>query len=329
MMRQLAVPESAAFKCLASGLSGRRAGGSLLVLTFHRVLAEPDVLLPDEPDAARFSAILTFLQSCFRVMPLVEAVDRLRSGALPARALCVTFDDGYSNNCDVARPILVARGVPATVFVAPGFIDGGRMFNDTIIEIVRRAPQAFDLRSEDLGAYALRDAPARRAAIQELIARLKYLDLPTRLERIQRVTSRLEAPLPNDLMMTSGQVQQLHRDGIEIGAHTMDHPILASVDDPTALRQIAESKEFLERLTGSTVRSFAYPNGVPEQDYARRHVRMVAKAGFDVAVSTAWGSASHQSDALQIPRVAAWDRSTWRYGLRLALAYRQRAYARA
>ncbi len=308
----------------ASALAGRGRGASLLVLIFHRVLPEPDPVLPDEPDAARFTAIVELIRGCFTPLPLREAVARLREGTLPPRAACITFDDGYANNCEIARPILVERGVPATVFVAPGFLDGGRMFNDTVIETVRRAPADFDLRGLGLGRHALTDARARRSTIEALLEQLKYLPIEERLQRIADVADAAGVQLPDDLMMTRAQVRTLHLAGIEIGAHTVDHPILASVADDVAETQIRASRRQLEEMIGAPVRSFAYPNGKPHRDYLAKHVAMARAAGFELALSTAWGSATAQSDPFQVPRVAAWDQDALRYGLRLARAYRDR-----
>lgn len=311
-------------RAAASAACGRGPAASLLVLIFHRVLPEPDPVLPDEPDAARFSAILDLIAGSFQPLPLREAVRRLREGSLPARAACITFDDGYANNCEIARPILNAKGVPATVFVAPGFLDGGRMFNDTVIETVRLAPQDFDLRALDLGRHALTDAAARRRTVEALLEKLKYLDIEERLKRIGEVAEVAGVRLPGDLMMTQDQVRQLHAAGIEIGAHTVDHPILTSVADDVAARQMRDSRQVLESMIGAPVRSFAYPNGKPQRDYADRHVAMAREAGFDLALSTAWGAATRESDPFQIPRVAAWDQDALRYGIRLAKAYRDR-----
>jgi peptidoglycan/xylan/chitin deacetylase (PgdA/CDA1 family) len=60
------------------------------------------------------------------------------SGALPERAAAITFDDGYADNFTRALPLLREQGLPATFFVATGFLDGGRMWNDTISEAIRR-----------------------------------------------------------------------------------------------------------------------------------------------------------------------------------------------
>ena len=71
---------------------------------------------------------------------------------------------------------------------------------------------------------------------------------------------------------------------MEIGAHTISHPILARTDDVTAEFEIANGKRRLEEITGAPVHLFAYPNGRPTQDYDRRHVAMVKAAGFSAVM---------------------------------------------
>ena len=317
--------ESRIVRLAGSVLSGRRRRASLLVMMYHRVLAEPDPLRPGEPDAAGFAAQIGIIAGDFNVLPLREAIDRLRGGTLPARAVSITFDDGYANNYEIAAPILAARRVPATIFVATGYLNGGRMFNDTVIEAIRRAPSGdLDLRAQGLPSFRVVDDASRVHAATEIIARLKYLDPQERVERAQSVAERVGAPLPNDLMMSDAQVERLARMGFEIGAHTVSHPILASVDETMAWTEIAQSRERLEEIVGEPVRSFAYPNGTPVKDYSRAHVELVRRAGFDIAVSTEWGAATAQSDELQIPRIAPWDMRAWRYAARMLRAYRQR-----
>src|SRR5438067_12205090 len=101
------------------------AGGALSILIFHRVTPAADPLLPDIPDAAAFERVVRLLVEHFNVIPLSEAAARLLRASLPPRALCITFDDGYADNHDVALPILARHGVTATFFIATGFLGGG------------------------------------------------------------------------------------------------------------------------------------------------------------------------------------------------------------
>ena len=251
----------------------------------------------------------------------------LRNGNIPGRAACITFDDGYANNFQIALPILQAKGVPATVFVATGFLDGGRMFNDTVIESVRRAPVKFNLESLGMGTFSLGSIDDRRRAIGEILQRVKFLPLPDRIECIGRIAAAAGAELPNDLMMTSGQLVSLQRAGVEIGAHTVDHPILTSLGDEEARSQILDSKLRLESILGRSVTSFAYPNGFPERDFGPRHVAMVRESGFTCALTTASAACERSTDPFQLPRVASWDRTPLRFGIRLATFYRARTHS--
>lgn len=201
------------------------------------------------------------------------------------------------------------------------------MFNDTVIEAVRRSGPVLDLQHLSLGRFTLTDNAARIAAIEQIITGLKHLPPDTRSAAIDAVAQVSGAALPNDLMMIDAQVQTLHRNGIEIGAHTMNHPILASAGDDEARREIQQSKATLETLLGEPVTTFAYPNGRPVRDYTAAHVKMVRDCGFELALTTAWGVATQHSDAFQIPRLAPWDRTALRYGTRILRGYRQRQFA--
>jgi len=315
-----------AIGAFASG-SGRR--GSLIVLTYHRVLPAYDPLLENEPSVEQFAGQLDLLSSNFNILPLAEAVARLAKNSLPSRALSITFDDGYANNYQNALPLLEERGIPATIFVAPGLLDGGRMFNDLIIEAIRSAPApALDLDALGLGYYPLVNDFDRRNAASRVIGQLKYLHQDFRYEMASRIVEHVGAAPALNLMMSKEQVRDAARRGLEIGAHTMTHPILRNTDDDLARREIVESRGILREITGQPVSNFAYPNGRPGSDYDARHVAMVREAGFTASVTTAWGCAARGADMLQLPRIAPWDKTARRFSARILRAYRQRAYAR-
>lgn len=278
-------------------------GGRLSVLIFHRVLAQPDPLFPDEVDATRFNLICEWLKEWFYVLPLDQAVARLQSGTLPERAACITFDDGYADNYHVALPILQRHGLTATFFIATGFLDGGRMWNDTIIETVRSRK---DMSIAD-----------RQAAIATHINAIKYRSVADRVAETEQLARSAGAQLPTNLMMTSAEVKAMRKAGMQIGAHTVSHPILARLTVEQTHQEISDSKQFLEDLLGERIGLFAYPNGKPGEDYSPQTVEVVRSLGFDAAVSTQWGASRMGDDLLQIKRFTPWDKSRMRFGLRL------------
>ncbi|CAL95882.1 polysaccharide deacetylase family protein [Azoarcus olearius] len=307
-----------AFSTLAALMSPSGPRARLSILIFHRVAPRPDPLFPGEVDAHRFDGILRWVSGAFRVLPLGQAVELLRQGRLPARAMAITFDDGYADNHDVALPILQRHGLSATFFVATDFLDGGRMWNDTVIEAVRRAQGGvFDLRDLALGCFDLKTPEAQRAAIDTVLTAIKHRAPEERARVVAEIGARAGAALPDDLMMTSAQVRRLHDAGMEIGGHTCSHPILAAAPSELARREIEDGKRRLETIIGASVDLFAYPNGRPAADYRAEHVEMVRAAGFKAAVSTAAGAAHAATDLFQLPRFTPWDRSPMRFGLRL------------
>ena len=295
---------------------GTRARLSILI--YHRVLPEPDGLFPDVPDLKRFEQELHWISRWFHVLPLDEAAARLEAGSLPPRAAAITFDDGYADNATVALPALQRAGLSATFFIATSFLDGGRMWNDTVIESVRACHTPWlDLGAVGLGRFAMDGIESRRKAIGQLLPAIKYLAPAQRDAAVAAVQVASGECLPDDLMMRSEQVLAMRRAGMQIGAHTRSHPILARLGDDVAADEISDSKRDLEALLSEPVSLFAYPNGKPGVDYGASHARMVQAAGFTAAVSTAPGAASAHSDRFQLPRFSPWDRGRTRYGLRM------------
>lgn len=311
-------------RAVAAGTSGR-----LSILIFHRVLAQPDPVFPLEVDAQRFDRLMRVVARGYRVLPLSEAVERLQRGRLPPRAMAITFDDGYADNHDVALPILRRHGLSACFFVATGFLDGGRMFNDTVIEAVRRAPgDVLDLGALGLGRLPVATPAQRQQAIGRVLPLVKYRPPAERADLLAQVREACGDPvLPDDLMMRSGQVRALHAAGMEIGAHTVNHPILRTLDERSAEREIADSRDMLQALTGAPVRQFAYPNGRPDQDYDLRDASLVRRLGFQAAVSTAVGVATQASDVFQLPRYTPWQPGQLAWTLGLAARRRRPGHA--
>lgn len=311
---------SLALRGLLGMLSPQGPRARLSILIFHRVLPAPDPLMPYEPDVERFDRVLGWLADWFVVLPLGEAVERLAAARLPARAACITFDDGYADNYTCALPALQRHGLPATFFVATGFLDGGRMWNDVLIEAVRATPkERLDLERLGLGILPTTTAAEKCAALSRIIPALKHLPPAERTDRVADVVELCGTTTDTPLMMTSAQVRALRAAGMEIGAHTVTHPILAKCDERTVRDEIAQSRECLEALLGERVGLFAYPNGKLGNDYTPGHPRIVADLGFDAAVTTNPGASRAGDDLFQLRRFTPWEREAWRFGIRLAL----------
>lgn len=304
-------------------LSPRGGRGRLSVLIFHRVLAEPDPLMPDLPTADRFEATMRWVKAWFNVLPLGDAIEQLFAGTIPSRALAITFDDGYADNESIAAPILKRLQLTATFFVSTGFLDGGCMWNDRVIEAMRGSRvDPIALQPQGLGSLPLTSAADRSRAIASVLSAIKHMEPARRQAAVEAVVAAAGDPPAPAPMMSSTQVRSLRSLGMDIGAHTVSHPILTRLTAGAAFDEMMRSKRELETMLSESVRLFAYPNGVPGQDYAAEHTAMARECGFEGAVSTSWGAASIHSDRFQLPRFTPWDRERWRFGARLLLNLR-------
>lgn len=302
-------------------LSPEGQNAQLPIFIFHRVRHRYDPLLPTEPSAEQFEWIVKFLARSFNVLPLGEAIFRLKSGTLPSGSASITFDDGYADNLEVAWPILKHAGVTATFFIASSFLDGGCMWNDNVIEATRRLPEGrWDLCKFDLGCHTIgNDSFSRVTAYEAVLGRLKYFEHGRRTEIAREIASNAGVPKQGNIMLTNDQLCSLRALGAEIGGHTRTHPILELLDDNDAAAEIEYGKRDLESLLNEQVGLFAYPNGAPGRDYSSRHAEMVSRAGFFAAVTTEPAFANARSELFQLPRFTPWDRTPSRFATRCAL----------
>lgn len=290
-----------------------------LTLIFHRVVQRQDPMSPTEPTREWFEALLAMLTRYFEVIPLHLALQRSRDRTLSGRTLSITFDDGYADNFSVALPVLEKFNASATFFVASGFLDGGRMWNDSIIEYFRTLPDGdYDSGLESGESFRIDGWSSRRQAASTMITALKHLEPSQRQGRVEALISDA-AELPTDLMMSSSQLRTMAASPCaEIGGHTQTHPILCAADAATAKAEIEGGKLSLESIIDRPLQMFAYPNGKYGTDFDDTHQAMVKEAGFNGAVATDWGCLDASTDPYAMPRFTPWHKDQRRFVIDMA-----------
>lgn len=303
---------------LASGIGKRK---KLFILIYHRVLDGPDFMRPDEVDKERFTWQMELLAKHFNVLPLAEALERMQHDTLPPRAVCITFDDGYADNVTNALPILQRFGLHATFFIASGFLDGGRMWNDTVIEAVRNlTTETLDLSAQGLGLFATGSESQKSQTAQDILQKIKHLDFSERATLVDSIAAQSQ-DLPDDLMLTTEQLKHLHQSGMEIGGHTVNHPILARLDDEAAQIEIENNKTHLELLLSTPIKFFAYPNGVRGKDFLMKHMEMVRGTGYRAALTTNWGVSQKNTNPYSLLRFTPWDKHDIKFMIRMIILW--------
>jgi peptidoglycan/xylan/chitin deacetylase (PgdA/CDA1 family) len=270
---------------------------------YHRVLRVADPLRPGVHSEQAMDTQFATLSRCFKVLPLGVAIELLYQGKLPPRAVCITFDDGYRDNHDVALPLLQRHGLHATFFVSSGFLNGGTMFHDLVIEGVRQAPSGtLDWGIPGAPPIDIGDLASRQKAIAQLTAHLKYMPPDERSAWSERLAHMLSTRLSRHLMMDDAQVKGLVDAGMAVGGHTCTHPIMAKLSAQQSAAEVSENRARLHDITGVLPTTFAYPNGKPGKDYSPRDSQLVAQAGYRNAMSTLAGVSTERTSGFEMPR---------------------------
>jgi peptidoglycan/xylan/chitin deacetylase (PgdA/CDA1 family) len=284
-------------------------GNRLLVVAFHRVAHQFDPYDPETPDAKRFSLQLDALQG-FEVVSLRAGLAALQQQSLRRPSVAITFDDGYREQLAVAAPLLEARGYPSTVFVSSAFVGGQNMWHDRLLWALREGRVGSRLDAVGLAETVPHSLEARRKLAARCIAAVKSLPLTAREQAVGLVEAACAAPPAPRLMLDAAELRELaRRPGVEIGAHTRRHPILAACALEEARAEVSGSRADLEQLLGMPVGLFAYPNGHEGRDFSERDVGLVREAGFSHAFTSDWGAVTSTSDGLKLPRISLYRQS--------------------
>ena len=237
-----------------------------------------------------------------------QLIGALAPHTVPKNALVLTVDDGYRDFCTTAAEELLRVGVPTPFFMTIGFIDGACwIWTEKLAWICDHLPHGTATLDMDGNVKTFR-IPEERAAIRfALKAQLDNGPLADKLRRLDEFATRHLCTLPSTTAKeaspaTWNDLRHLQARGIEIGGHTVNHPILSAESDEVVATEINGDKERLDRHLHEPCVSFCYPNGTP-LDFDERVKRCVQTAGFGSA------AASHHvrlmfDDLYDIPRYA-------------------------
>jgi peptidoglycan/xylan/chitin deacetylase (PgdA/CDA1 family) len=294
-----------------------------VILMYHRVaVAQHDPWgLAVHPE--RFEEQIAYLKHHRTPMSMDELVDRLLSKTLPANAVAITFDDGYRDNLVNAKPVLARHSVPATLFLATGFINQNTPFWwDELATMILASTQA--IRDQQLWPGESVTLDWGEAERSDLVAGWRASDEPRTARqnvylaiwrKLQRATAEDRELAMNTLRrhletdhdplgkpMSSDEIRALLSDGlIELGAHTVTHPALTLLCRLESRREIEVSGHRCRELATKSVNGFAYPYG----DMSSEVRSDVATLGFSWACSTEGGFVDgKQPDIYALPRVA-------------------------
>ncbi len=279
----------------------------VLILTYHRFSAHEE---PYKTSAQAFAEHLEYLTQHYRILPLSDIADGLATGrTLPPATAAITIDDGYRDFYEVAFPLLLKHRVPATLYVATNFLDRKTwLWTDKLRFLTARTPasEVVAVLKGRTQRFALTDNLSRLLAADRINSILKSLPNDQKEDTVKRIAATLDVlmpPLPPHEFgpLSWEQAREMDAEGIEIGSHTVTHPILPNVTDDEALQnELTASKARLEEVLGRQVPLFCYPNGRNDA----RVQRYTALAGYRCAVTNQPGMNTAHTPLLALRRIS-------------------------
>ena len=273
-----------------------RGHQSFAVLTYHRIGGQADPFFTGV-SPRRFERQMASLATACNVLPITELLARAESGTLPPAAVGITFDDNYTSVHEVAWPVMRNLGLSGMVFVPTGPLIGmGPLWYDRVSHAFKHAAVA---RLDELGLpgvdHSHVDTLGRRVR-----ARDRALDLLRGLpenERDDAVRTVEKALRPStawhdEPAIEMGSIDQLRADlaeGLEVGSHSVTHPIFSRLERLRTRSELRESRGHLEGWLQRSIETFAYPNG-SAGDYSGETIEELESAGYRHAFCTQCGT---------------------------------------
>jgi|APSaa5957512622_1039677.scaffolds.fasta_scaffold16573_3 peptidoglycan/xylan/chitin deacetylase (PgdA/CDA1 family) len=259
----------------------------LIILAYHRIynistnedefISDIDLISATSKD---FEWQVCFLKENFQVTTFREYFNFIK---VHKSAVIITFDDGFKDNYDIAYPILKKHGIPAVFYVSVDYIGTKNHFwFELLVSIIRQIPNLHLSHICGLLGISISDD---RALLQNLaLQNMKKIPNTKRLEIIDSIKDFCEKNnilfLDNDAIpMSWDNVKEMSKNGMEIGSHTLSHPILTKLTLKQRDDEISKSKAQLEQKLDSECVSISYPNG-SAGDYDEELMNVVKTTGY-------------------------------------------------
>ena len=273
-------------------------GPRLKVLVYHGVLGET----PSDGITNRYGYNVPseelerhaeYLARHCNVLPLADAVAG-RGLSRTKMNVVLTFDDGYENNYTNGFRILSRFDLPAVYSVSTGFVRRQEPFWNGVVEYAvarsRRADVAISWDGSE-HEWSLTELAGRAALYDWLMAECTRVDLERRADLIDRAVRALGLPDAKEeafrhedyRTLSAEQVAEMAESGlVELASHSVDHPILTTLEPEAIERQLVESKRDVEEMTGRPCTTFCVPGGKLDDSV----VQMAYDAGYELVLTS-------------------------------------------
>ena len=283
-------------------------GDVWLIAMYHRIVrsdSEDPFNLGMCVNQNNFEEQLIYLKNNFECMQLGKMIEMRNSGhTIDSNVVSITFDDGYKDNLEIALPLLKKHGIPATIFVSTGGISENEPFWwDRLINAIQKTKKNKIILS-DLSIPSDETLSLSRINKRQSVIKLQEILWRQPLNILLDIVKEIELQLEVEWCSSSYRVSyddiiKLHREGIEIASHTVNHANLTLMTVDEIISELEASKMNLENVIDAGVTGFACPGG-RENDFIRKQLE---NTGYKYAVTTIRGLNGKDSDKYGLFRI--------------------------
>ncbi len=289
----------------------RHRKNSLLILCYHGLALEdehewrPDLYITAEQFRQRLHCLRNLKAS---VLPLGEALVRLRSGTLPARSVTITFDDGFYDFLQHGAPALTEFGYPATVYLTTHYSNYRLPINNLVLDYLLWKSGRSTIALPDYGLHEqvdVRGLVNRLKVVQHLRHWMQERNLDTTAKDgvARTLADHLGVSYEEILrrrmlqILSPDEVAEIAKSGVDVQLHTHRHRMPR--DQALFNREIDDNRRQIQDMTGKVPVHFCYPSGV----YSPESFAWLKGRGVESATTCEKGLALKTSEMLKLPRV--------------------------
>ena len=232
------------------------------VLMYHRIIDQQFISgLPP----SQFEKQISYIAKHFRVVTMDMLMSEINSGNIKPNSVALTFDDGHYDFYENAWPILKKYKLPASLYITTGFVNGDLWLwpdllkfailncNNKSIYIEPFGNLSLDEKNLSgswhlLGDYCLTLQTQERIDFIKKFARAANIELP-------------EKPVKPFTPVSWQQLTEMQHEGLNVGSHTVSHPILKSLSGEEIAHELASSAQLIAEKLGAFPKGICYPNG--------------------------------------------------------------------
>lgn len=234
-----------------------------LILMYHRIVDHP--LIPGVPPSA-FEEHLMYLKRHFRVVPMKQLATEIREQRTKPYSVALTFDDGHSDFYENAWPALKRFELPASVYVTTGFIDRKEWLWPDRLRYLLMNSRVTEFQVHGTAPLSLKKNSLKK--VWGILGDHCLSMKPEVRERFLRcVETELEVALPEEpeapfSPLTWAQLRDMKKGGIEVGSHSVTHPILSQLTEKQLEQELRLSHDRIKTEVGTAPTGICYPNGM-------------------------------------------------------------------